>query len=116
MTPWWTGEAAAWCGGIGGGVLGTLGAVYGILAGLCAPRGKCKHLVYGLAILQGMIGVVSLPAGAAAWFLHQPYEVWYPLVIIGAVEIGLTPCLIALRRVYRQAEMRRLEAEEIRRT
>ena len=116
MTPWWTDQMAAWVGGIGGGVLGLLGGVFGTLAGMCAPRGKCKRLVYGLAAFMGLVGVVSLAVGIVALLLHQPYCVWCPLVLVGAIETVLTPCFIPVMRVYRQAEMRRLEAEELRRS
>jgi hypothetical protein len=116
MTAWWSDQTAALCGGIAGGAVGLLGAVIGTLGGVCAPRGRCKRLVYSLLAVAVCAGVIALAAGILALAAHQPYAVWYPLVLIGGVETalfgGLTP-LFRLR--YRQADQRRLEAEELRR-
>lgn len=117
MTPWWTDGQAGLFGAIAGGGLGVLGGVLGIVCGICAPRGKCKALVHGLAVFMLGAGVVSLIAGVIALALRQPYGVWYPLLLIGfictCVVGGLIP---VIRRAYRLADQRRLEAEELRRS
>lgn len=117
MDAWWSDQTAGLVGGIAGSVVGILGGTLGTLAGICAPKGKCKSLVYALTGLIITSGVITLVVGIVAVVLRQPFFVWYPLILVGCVTTfvvgGITP-VIALR--YRQAEMRRLEAEEFRRS
>lgn len=117
MTPWWNDQTAGLIGGIGGSVIGLLGGVFGTLAGVCAPRGKCKGLVYGLASFLFAAGLVALAAGLVALSQRQPYAVWYPLVLAGGLLTVLFGFMfIPLRIRYRQADLRRLQAEEFRRS
>jgi hypothetical protein len=61
-------------------------------------------------------GLVALSAGLVALAQRQPYAVWYPLVLGGGLLTVLFPfILIPVRQRYRQADMRRLQAEEFRR-
>ncbi len=96
--------------------VGLLGGAYGTVVGICAPRGKAKGLVYGLHWFSLLLGLAVLAAGVTALIGGQPYGVWYPLLFSGAIVtvlmIGFTP-MIKLR--YRQAEHRKLNAEEFRR-
>lgn len=100
---------------LGAGV-GLLGGAYGAVVGICVPRGKAKGLVYGLHWFSLLLGLAVLAAGVTALIGGQPFEVWYPLLFAGAIVtgliIGFTP-MIKLR--YRQAEHRKLKAEEFRR-
>jgi hypothetical protein len=116
MIPWWTDQEAGLIGGIAGSVVGVLGGILGTVAGLCVPRGKCKGLVYGLASLIVGVGIISLIVGVAALLLGQPYCVYYPLLLIGIVCTLLMGCGIpVIGHRYREAEHRRLDAEEFRR-
>jgi len=116
MNPWWSQHAAALIGGLGGGGVGILGALLGTLMGTLAPRGIGKGLVIGLQCVLLGIGVVTAVTGLTAMVLGQPYHVWYPLVLIGFVLGGVCGGLLpATRHVYRQAEARRLDAEQMRR-
>ena len=96
--------------------VGLLSGVYGMVFGICAPRGKAKGLLYGLHWFSLLLGLAVLAAGVTALIGGQPYRVWYPLLFSGAIVtvliIGFTP-MIKLR--YRQAEHRKLNAEEVRR-
>jgi hypothetical protein len=117
MTPWWTDQQAGLFGGIGGGVGGLLGGVFGTLAGICAPRGKCKGLVVGLAVFMIGTGISSLIVGVIALSLQQPYGVYYPLLLIGiACTMVFGMGLPVVLQRYREADNRRLEAEELRRS
>ncbi|MEE9212826.1 MAG: hypothetical protein V3U29_09250 [Phycisphaeraceae bacterium] len=95
--------------------VGLLGGAYGTVVGICAPRGKAKGLVYGLHWFSLLLGLAVLAAGVTALIGGQPYRVWYPLLLSGAIVTVLmiifTP-LIKLR--YKQAEHRHLSAEEFR--
>ncbi len=96
--------------------VGLLGGAYGAVVGICVPRGKAKGLVYGLHWFSLLLGLAVLTAGVTALIGGQPHRVWYPLLFSGAIVtgliIGFTP-MIKLR--YRQAEHRKLNAEEFRR-
>ena len=62
------------------------------------------------------VGAVLLAAGLTALVGGQPYGVWFALLLPGVLLttmiLSFTP-LVRMR--YRQAEQRRLEAEEFRR-
>lgn len=63
-----------------------------------------------------LIGVMSLAAGIVALVVRQPYHVWYPLVLGGVILSVVPGCLLPVIRMrYRQAEARRMQAEELRR-
>ncbi len=113
VQPWF--ENWGLVGGLLGVGVGLLGGVYGTVVGICAPRGKAKGLVYGLHWFSLLLGLAVLAAGVTALIRGQPYGVWYPLLLSGAIVtvliIGFTP-MIKLR--YRQAEHRHLSAEEFR--
>ncbi len=116
MSEWWSPAMAGLIGGIGGGGLGTLCGVLGAVAGVAAPRGKCKGLVVGGFVLLIAVGVVAAAAGVVALMQSQPYHVWYPLLLCGALSSMIPGFLLPVLLVrYRQADARRLQAEELRR-
>ena len=97
--------------------MGVLGGTVGTVAGICAPRGKCKGLVFGLATFLMGMGIISLIAGVAAVLLHQPFGVYYPLILLGFISTACMGGLLPVIRLrYRQADSRRLDAEEFRRS
>jgi hypothetical protein len=116
MSDWWTAQQAAWIGAIGGSAVGVLGGLFGTVVGICAPRGIGRTAVLaGHAALAGL-GVLVLLAGVAAVVARQPYHVYYPLLLGGFVlSAVLLPLWPVVRARYRQADARRLEAEELRR-
>ena len=91
--------------------------VIGCMAAMWVPRGKHKGLVLGLMSALAGLGALLVVAGIAAVVSSQPYHVWYPLVLCGAIlglVCGINLPIIAMR--YRQAEMRRMDAESLRRS
>ncbi len=100
---WLTSRQISLVGGIGGSVLGLLGAVVGILA----SRGQARALV--LALLKGMFafGAVALLAAAAGWWLAQPPALLSALLVLGALCTVLPASLLG--RVRRQYEERSFE-------
>src|SRR5262245_36797538 len=96
-----------------GTLLGVLGGLYGALAGCFAWQGKAKRLVAGLFWFMLIGSALLLLGGVAALVAGQPSGVWYGLGLagfIGVIVLGATGP--AVFRVYRQAEMRRLEARD----
>jgi hypothetical protein len=79
---WWTPGTAGWIGAAAGSASGIFGAVIGTLASL--GRGR-RFAIAGLLAL-GVAGLMLLAAGLAALALGQPYEVWYPLVLLGVID------------------------------
>ncbi|MBL9032378.1 MAG: hypothetical protein JNM80_11830 [Phycisphaerae bacterium] len=117
MIEWFTPQEANMFGALAGGVLGGVGGGgTGALIGVCAPRGRLKRLVIGLQIGWVVCGLACLGAGLVALIVGQPAHVIQPFVLVGgiltAVMGGLLPVTL---KTYRQAEMRRLAVEELRR-
>jgi MFS family permease len=116
MTPWWDAHDGNLIGGFGGAAIGVLGGILGTAAAILAPRGRAKGVIFASFIGMSLAGALTLCAGLVALATGQPRHVWYPLVLIGGIVVIVLPMqLPALRGRYRQAEMRRLEAEELRR-
>jgi hypothetical protein len=107
---WWGPRTAGLVGGALGGMMGCLGALIGILA----QRGKARALVLGLARLMMAFGVASLVAAIVAVFRRQPYEVVYPLFLIGTLALTVPGfALPTLRRRYEEMELRRMQAQDV---
>jgi hypothetical protein len=114
---WWTGSTAGWIGGLGGGGVGLLGALLGGIGGPLAQKGRARPLVVGGFVGAIALCALSLGAGLVALALGQPYHVWYPLVLPGAIGTLVFGMLLPqLLRAYARAEQRRVEAESLRRT
>lgn len=114
VQPWF--QNMGLVGGLLGGGVGMLGALYGTVVGVLAPRGKARTLVFALHWTALAIGVGLLAAGVTALATGQPSGVWYALLLPGVlVTILMTVFTPIIRLRYRQAEHRRLEAEEFRR-
>jgi hypothetical protein len=117
MVPWWNDHTAGWIGAVAGTANGLLGALAGTLAGILVPRGKAKQLIYALMTFGPVCGIAALVVGFAALGLHQPYAVWYPLILVGGMDTLLFGILMpVITGGYRKADARRMEAEELRRS
>jgi MFS-type transporter involved in bile tolerance (Atg22 family) len=116
MDPWWTSQQAALIGGLGGGFSGLLGGLLGVFMGRLAPRGSAKRFVISFHTGIVLLGVVVLIVGIVALVVGQPYDVWYPLLLLGAIMACIFGGLLPVTRsVYKRAEQNKLEAEELRR-
>jgi multidrug transporter EmrE-like cation transporter len=94
-------------GGVGGALLGTL-------AGILAPQGKAKALVYGLNTFFFIASVVMLVFAIVALSVGQPYGIWYGLLLPGALgTILFGGAFWLLGRRYRQAELRQMQAKNL---
>jgi hypothetical protein len=115
MNPWWTSHDGFLLGAIGGSVIGILGGLYGGLIGVLAPKGIGGRVLVPIHIGFVVVGIVSLITGLIAVFMHQPYHVFYPLLLCGGILTfvmgGLLP-LVVIR--YRQADTRKMDAHLLR--
>lgn len=98
-----------------GTLLGAVGgSVLGILAGVLAPQGKARSLVYGVNTFFFISGVVLLILGVVALCTGQPYGIWYALLlpgVMGTCLFGGAYWIIGQR--YRQAELRQMQAKNL---
>ena len=113
---WWSGESAGMIGGILGSGLGILGGLIGSLVGVLAPRGVGRQYLLGGIFMVLVLCALSLLVGLFALLLAgQPWQVWYPLVLLGGIGTLVVGGLLPMaNRVYRQAEQRKLEASALR--
>jgi hypothetical protein len=109
--PWLTPRQISLFGGIGGSVLGLLGALVGILA----SRGQARALV--LALLKGMFafGTLALLAAVVGVWLPQPPVLLSTLLLFGVICTVLPASLLGkVRRQYEEREFRRMKALDAR--
>lgn len=107
---WWDDSLGAWIGGIGGSVIGLMGALMGTLASL----GRARALVFFLLATFIVLGAGSMVAGLVALFSKQPYAVWYPLILGGAITLPLGLFLWpTARKRFQAAELRRMQAMDV---
>lgn len=79
--PWWNEEHIGWVGSAIGGTLGVLGGAVGTLAGLR----RARTFVLTSSLILAVLGVVFLGGGVVAYLDGQPYHVYFPLLLSGAV-------------------------------
>ena len=117
MDAWWTQQSAVWLEAIGGGGGGTLLGIFGSLMGYLAPRGIGRVPMLATHAVIVACGVCAHGAGIYALLTGQPYHVYYPLLLGGGITALVMGCLWPVARLrYRQAEQRKLDAEQFRRT
>lgn len=104
---WWTARQA----GVAGGIVGTLLGVLGATLGWLGSRGRAKGLVLGTLETIAWLGVGSLALGGWAVAARQPYDVVYPLLLIGTLTAALGFGLPrTLTKRYEELEVRRVRA------
>ena len=109
-TDWWSGSTGGLIGGIGGALLGLIGALIGALA----RYGKGKKVVLTLSAILAAAGAMILIVGICALFVGQSYNVYYPLLLIGALSGTCGASLLAiLPGRFRLQELRRMQAMDL---
>jgi hypothetical protein len=109
-TGWWGPRAAGVAGAAVGTTLGAIGALVGVLA----SRGRGRGLILGLLNVEMALGAIALAAGVAAVAKSQPYEVYYPLLLCGALCFGL-PFYVRplIKRRFEDLELRKMTAQDL---
>jgi hypothetical protein len=107
---WWSGPTAGMFGGIGGTLLGLLGAVIGVLTGV----GKGKPVVLTLSAIMAAAGGLVMIGGLAAVLSGQPYHVFYPLLLLGGMmTVGGTISLFVAPGRFRDHELQRMRTLDL---
>jgi len=109
MTPnaWWSGPTAGLVGGVGGGVLGCLGSLMAFLAGKGVARRFVITVAWAMIGLGGLLGITGL----VALGLHQPYAVWFPLLLGATLLLTIIPSRLRnYLKHYENLELRRMAA------
>jgi hypothetical protein len=108
---WWGPQT----GGLVGGTFGALLGCFGALIGWLSSRGRARAFVLAALGTVGAMSILVLAAGLAAWSASQPYDVYYPLLLLGVlgtvIPLGLRP---SLKRRYQDLELRRMQAMDLR--
>jgi hypothetical protein len=105
QTSWWSDRTAGIIGGLGGTLIGCLGALLEWLA----ARGKAQRFVVNAVSVLIGTGVAFALGGLAAVALRQRYGVWYAFLLLGVLVVLIFP--FRLRRYqdrYREFELRRM--------
>jgi hypothetical protein len=98
--------------GAGLGLFGALCGLWGALAGFLAQRGRARGFVVTTGWVFTAGGFVVLLAGVILMGANSPLG--WPCLLTGfIITLVLTPLNFVMRRAYRQAEMRRLTAQEL---
>jgi hypothetical protein len=94
-------------GGVGGVLIGCLGA----LTEWLAVRGKARRFVVNAVRVLIGVGVASALGGLAAVALRQPYGLWYALLLLGVLVVVIFPFrLRSYQDRYREFELRRMSS------
>ncbi|GAB4384437.1 MAG: hypothetical protein Kow0022_07010 [Phycisphaerales bacterium] len=116
MTPWFDQQMAGIVGGaIGAGVGVVFGAIGGGLGGPLAALGKARTFVLGMFYLAIAVGIGLIGVGVAAIVQDQPWWVWMAFMLPGVISASVMGGLLPLvKGRYRQAEQRKLDAQNFR--
>jgi hypothetical protein len=102
---WWSDRAGGFLGGVGGTLFGGLAGLMGWLA----ARGRARGFVIGTAYALIGIGAICTVAGGVALWLRQPYGVWFTLLLLGVLLLGILSFRVRdFQRQYANLELRRM--------
>ncbi len=116
MEPWFDGPTAGLIGGIAGSLIGVIGGgVWGTCARIWAPKGRHRKLITVSAHCFTAIGALLLITGGVAFFLGQPYHVWYPFFLLGLIMAILFPCIFYfdINKQYMASELRKMQIDDM---
>lgn len=104
---WWSDRTAGLFGGLAGSIFGVLGALVGTLSSM----GRARGFVLSVLKIQIVLGIACGIAGTIALITHQPYAVFYPLlllgILLGSICGGLLP---QVTKKYQELELRRMQS------
>lgn len=106
-TGWWSERSAGIIGGGAGALLGLCGSLVGLLTFL----GKARKMALALLGVMLVVGGICLVTGIVSLVAAQPYHIFYPLLLIGAISALLPLALYnTVRARFEDVELARIEA------
>jgi hypothetical protein len=103
-----------WAGPLVGMAEAAWGGMLTVLAYRYAGKGQARGLVFGHLYLGLAASVALVTAGAIAWLQGQPSVIFGSLLGLGSpLLVAVAFSLNAFGKIYRQAELRRMQAMEI---
>ena len=107
---WWSARAGGIIGGVGGSVIGMLGALLGTLT----ARRRGRGFVLGAMLTLTVIGAGLTLVGGVAVITKQPYAVYFPLLLAGAImAVVFGNGRRTARRAFEDAELRKMRALDL---
>lgn len=107
MDPWFSQEVAPWL---------ALLSLFSLLSYSLkwAQKGLHRELVMNAHKGTVVLGVILLVVGSAAYFIGQPYWVWFALILAGGLLSGLMVWNMSqIAKVYEEAELRKTIANDL---
>lgn len=105
---WWSDAMGGMIGGVGGAFLGVF------LGGCLVPlmnRGRARAFVQFSLLGTSVVCTLILGVGLVAVARHQPYSVYYPLLLLGGIGLGVSVMhLRTARRKYSEIELQQIAA------
>jgi hypothetical protein len=109
--PWFDPNLYSW---IPGAALACLAAILACLAARLAPQGRARAFIVRAWIALWVACWILLAAGLVALGNHQPYGIWYGLLLPGVIgTLVLGGNLLVILKRYRDVEDRRLAAKDL---
>ncbi|MDJ0910994.1 MAG: hypothetical protein QNI99_17565 [Woeseiaceae bacterium] len=97
-----------------GAIGGTLVGLWGALVGFLVPRGRARGFVINSATVLVIAGILVFFGGLYALGTGQPYDVYYPLLLLGAILVFVVGWLRAgLPRRYEAVELQKMQAMDV---
>lgn len=107
---WWTEQQSGWIGGLLGSGFGITAGLIGLLAG----AGRAINLARRGLVLLLVGGLICLAIGVVAVVSRQPWHVYYPMLLTGAiVAIVSTTTRLAILHTIRQRELAKMQSADI---
>lgn len=111
---WFDVSTGIWIGALGGSLLGIIGGTLGAIASKLAPKGKCRGLILNTMKILIAIGILFLITGIIAFFVGQPYHVWYPLTLLGGIASFVIPFpYLQIKKMYTASELKKMYIDDM---
>ena len=100
--PWYDAALYGW---LPGTLLGVSGGILGAFIGYRAAQGRLNRGLLKLLLALITVSALLMLSGITALVLHQPYDVWYSLLLPGVVGIVVLGAnlLVVVKHLRHQA-------------
>lgn len=83
---------------------GMVCSIWGVIAMICVPKGKCRRFVLNTAKWMAILGILLLLTAVTALVSGQPWHVWHTFSLCGfTLPLVMLGQYFALKRIYAKA-------------